>query len=191
MDIAGVAGDERRQLEREQRLCHTTLPNGIQIRDQKPMPATALRTCLVGLTPAEWFALINARVFFWFDPARLNRQRAACNQRSQIVLTIDAFTLVKEYREIVSVTPFNTGNARRRPAKRGTTTFVPYNSWLESAWASEALGLGTRERGHSQEPVELTIAGTVPDVAKYVIATQELDVGQAFNPTATNYIRRM
>jgi hypothetical protein len=67
--------------ERAQRLAHAELPTGVQIRDQRPMPSAALEACLVGLTLAEWYALINARVFFWFDPDRLNRQRAACEPR--------------------------------------------------------------------------------------------------------------
>src|SRR6202044_172149 len=99
LEVAGVAGDARRRLEREQRPRHTTLPNGVQLRDQNPMPADALRACLVGLTPAEWYALVNVRVFFWLDPGRLNRQRAACKKRPQVVLTLDAFTLVESHRE--------------------------------------------------------------------------------------------
>ena len=190
IEMACVTGDERRRLEREQRPRQATLPSGVQIRDQKPMPADALRTCLVALTPAEWYALVNARVFFWLDPDRLNRQRAACGPRPQVVLTLDAPALVEAYQALASVTPINTGNARRKPATRGAATFVPYASWLESAWASEATALGTTERSRSHVPVELTIAGAVPDALKYVVATQELDAGQAFNPLAKQRTRR-
>ncbi|WP_371860027.1 DUF7002 family protein [Thermosporothrix hazakensis] len=34
-DTAGISGIEREQLERQQRLIHTRLPNGVQIRDQR------------------------------------------------------------------------------------------------------------------------------------------------------------
>jgi hypothetical protein len=190
LQIAGVTGDERRRLEREQRPEHTTLPNGVEIRDQKRVPANALRACLVGLTPAEWYLLLNARVFFWFDPVRLNRQRGACKRRPQIVLTLDAFTLVEAHRVSTSVTPINTGNALRKPARRGRSTFVPYDTWLESAWASEAAPLGTTERSRSHAPVELTIAGPVPDILRHVVAAQVLAAGQAFAPTAMNRVRQ-
>src|SRR5687767_10261147 len=86
LDEAGLSGPDRVRLEREQRREHTELPNGVQIRDQRPMPAAALANCLVGMTPAEWYALVNSRVFFWLDSRRLNRQRAACGSRPQVVL---------------------------------------------------------------------------------------------------------
>ena len=94
LDAAGLAWADRARMERAQRLAHTELPTGVQIRDQRPMPPATLEACLVGLTPAEWYALINARVFFWFDPDRLNLQRAACEPRPQVVLAVDTAKLV-------------------------------------------------------------------------------------------------
>jgi hypothetical protein len=179
---SGIDGIERERLERAQRLEHTQLPNGVQIRDQRPMPSKALESCLVDLSPAEWYALINARVFFWLDPDRLNRQRAACEPRPQIVLVIDANALVAAYAERVALSPINSGNARRRPARRGTATFVPYMVWVESGWTSEAQSLGTRERQRSQPPAELTVVGPIPDIMQFVIGTSELASGQAFVP---------
>jgi hypothetical protein len=164
-DRAQLAGAGRERLERAQRPAHTRLPSGVHVRDQRPMPPAALAACLVGLTPAGWYALVNARVFFWLDPDRLNRQRAACGPRPQVVLTIDAAALVAAHRERVAVTPINTGNARRRPARRGAATFVPYAAWAESGWASEAAALGVR------------------DAMRFVVATTELAAGQSFSPS--------
>jgi hypothetical protein len=84
LERAGLVGEERARLERYQRVTHTVLPNGVQIRDQGPMPPAALARCLIGMSPSEWYALINAHVFFWLDPARLNRQRAACTARPPV-----------------------------------------------------------------------------------------------------------
>ena len=70
------------------------------LRDQKPLPAAALRKCLVGMTPVEWYALINSKVFFWFDVDRLNRQRGACEPRPQVVLEVDAMRLCGSPRAI-------------------------------------------------------------------------------------------
>ena len=177
---AGLIGADRDILERAQRPDHTVLPKGAEIRDQKPMPTSALRACLVGLTPADWCALINARVFFWFDPDRLNRQRAACGSRPQVVLTFDAPALVAAYEDMVALTPINTGNARRAPARRSAATFVPYESWIESGWASEVASLGTKERSRSHAPVELTVVGPIPDASRFVLAVTELGDGEAF-----------
>ena len=182
LDLAGIIGENRERLEKHQRLTHTELPNGVQLRDQRPMSPAALTTCLIGIVPSEWYALINARVFFWLDPARLNRQRAACDPRPQVVLTVDARKLVAAYAEKIAVTPINTGNARRRPARRGVATFVPYAAWVTSAWASEATSIGTSVRPSSHPPVELTVAGSIPDIMQFVIGVQQLAPGQLFTP---------
>ncbi|GLV60481.1 hypothetical protein KDH_73000 [Dictyobacter sp. S3.2.2.5] len=182
LDQADIIGEDRERLEKLQRLTHTELPGGVQLRDQRPMPPAALASCLIGITPSEWYALINARVFFWLDPARLNRHRAACEARPQVVLTVDANRLVAAYAGQITVTPINTGNARRRPARRGAATFVPYETWVTSAWASEAINLGTTPRPSSHPPVELTVVGSIPDIMQFVIGVQHLAPGQPFTP---------
>jgi hypothetical protein len=182
LDIAGILGQNREYLEKHQRLTHTVLPNGVQLRDQRPMPPEALETCLIGISPAEWYALINTHIFFWLDPARLNRQRAACEPRPQVVLTVDAGRLLAAYGKRIALTPINTGNARRRPARRGTATFVPYAAWVISAWTSEAASLGTSVRSQSHPPVELTIPGSIPNIMQFVVDVQQLAPGQSFTP---------
>lgn len=149
-------------------------------RDQKPMPPQALARCVIGMQPADWYRLINSKVFFWLDPDRLNRQRQACEPRPQIMLLIDTTRLLDRYGEKASVSPINSGNARRKPASRGRSTFVSYASWSESGWESESAGLGTRTRPRSHQPVELTIDGAVPDIMNFVIRVQRLESGESF-----------
>jgi hypothetical protein len=177
---AGLNGADRDRLERSQRPDHSILPDGVAIRDQRPMPPASLRACLIGMDPADWYALVNARVFFWLDPDRLNRQRAACKARPQVVLTVDADGLVRDYGHLAEVSPINSGNARRLPARRGAATFVPYAAWVESGWASEAAALGTKERKRSHPPAELTILGAVPDAMRYVLSVTRLGAGERF-----------
>jgi hypothetical protein len=177
---AGLSGADRERLERSQRPGHTVLPDGVEIRDQRPMPEAALSACLVGLNPADWYVLVNARVFFWLDLARLNRHRAAYAPRPQLVLTLDAAGLVADYGDRAAVSPINSGNARRRPARRGAATFVPYMEWVRSGWASEAVALGTRERRRSHPPAELTVTGAIPDAMRYVTATSWLAADERF-----------
>ncbi len=149
-----------------------TLTDGTLIRDQAPMPPAALARCLAGeLTPGEWYALLNARVFFWCDPARLERQRRACAPRSQVVLIIDTARLLARYGDRTSLTPINTGYALRQAAQRGATTFVPYHEWLRSSWASEAVGLALdKVRVRTHPPAELTVTDAVPDAMDLVVA---------------------
>lgn len=166
--LAGVSAEDRKRLSTTQRLRHTILSDEIAIRDQVPMPTEALQRCLVGMAPADWYALLNRKVFFWCSRDRLNRQLRACNNRPQVILTLDTQRLVARHAQGITLTPFNTGNARRKPAIRGQATFVPFHIWLESAWRSEAESLGVSERPSSHPPVELTVEGGVRDVTEFI-----------------------
>lgn len=178
LDQAGVQGKERERIERSQRLEHLVLPNGVQVRDQKPLPARALAACLIGMPPPEWYGLINSQVFFWLDIDRLNRQRLACGSRPQVVLVIDVERLVARYDERIALSRINSGNARRRPARRGRCTFVPYREWVNLGWSSETkgLGLGSRERNHP--PAELTVVGDATETMNCVIEVHHLRPGE-------------
>jgi hypothetical protein len=175
LDLAGVQGKERENIERQHRARQITLANGTVIRDQKPMPPAVLERCLRGMIPQEWYALLNTRVFFWLDIERLNRMLKANYGRPQVVMTLDTEKLLAVYVEQAALTPINTGNAFRRAALRGPQTFVPYQTWVESRWASEAEALGTQARAKSHSPAELTITGAVPDIMDFVTRTTFLE----------------
>jgi hypothetical protein len=179
LDLAGVEGIERERLEREQRKDSCRLPNGAVIRDQFPMPPAALSRCLVGgLTPQDWYAELNGRVFFWLDQDRLNRQRRACRSSPQIVLIVDSERLISRYRDQIALTPFNTGSATRKPARRGRGTFVPLSMWLESGWSSEAAALGVPRRTSNPRPAELAVRKNVRDIFDFVVEIRQLSSGQ-------------
>ena len=183
MDVAGLSRSDRDRLMRTQRLAHTELRNGVQIRDQCPMPPTALAQCLCDMEPADWYAMINARVFFWLNVNRLNRQKAACEPRLQVVMAVDTAALVAAYEKRMAVTPINTGHARRKPARRGPATFVPLAEWARSGWASEAGALGIPSRRRSHQPVELTVIDAVPDILRFVVGIFAVPAGQSFDET--------
>jgi hypothetical protein len=179
LNLAGLDGDERYDLERRQRLRTLRRPNGALIRDQLPMSPAALSVCLAsGLAPEDWYLELNSRVFFWLDRGRLNRHRHACDSSPQIVLIVDAHHLLSGYLEQAALTPFNTGNARRRPARRGRETFVPFDKWKESGWSWEAAALRTPLRPSSHPPVELAIADAVKDILDFVVEVRRLDPGE-------------
>jgi hypothetical protein len=180
LDMAGIQGKEREQIERRQRTEAITLANGVMIRDQAPMPPTALERCLIGMTPSEWYALLNARVFFWLDRDRLNRMLKANGRRPQIIMVVDTQKLLAVYAEQTTLAPINTGNARRKAALRGKQTFVPYKTWMESTWDSEAEALGTKVRPKSLPPAELTILDAVPDIMNFVTQTRYMNPGELF-----------
>jgi hypothetical protein len=176
-------------LRREHRVKRTILPNGLVIRDQKPMPPAALERCLVGLVPTQWYELLNNKVFFWFDIERLNRQRRACGSFPQVVLKIATDRLLDRYAAQTALTPINTGNARRKPALRGVATFVPYNVWTATAWLSEAQALGTRCRSRRHPPVELAVTDSVPDVMDFVVSVRRLAPGSFYSHERSRFTK--
>ncbi len=180
LERAGIDGSIRSAVEREHRPRRTTLSTGLVIRDQKPMPPAALQRCLVGLTATQWYELLNSKIFFWFDIERLNRQRRACDSLPQVVLKIATDRLLERYANQTALSPINTGNARRKPALRGTATFVPYSVWLDTSWLSEAQALGTRPRPRRHPPVELTVTDSMPDVMDFVVSVRKVPPGSFY-----------
>ena len=180
LDLAGLSNEEREYVEHRHRAERVVLPNGVVISDQKPMPPTALERCLHDMTPEQWYALLNSKVFFWLDTERLSRLRRVYRAQPQILLSLDTQRLLARHAERIALTPINTGNARRQPAQRGLCTFVPYTTWLVSGWASETEGLHTRPRPRSHIPAELTVDYALPDVMDFVIDVRRLEAGELF-----------
>ena len=148
------------------------LPSGAVIRDQRPMPPSALVRCLdAGLAPQAWYDLVNEKVFFWLQVERLDRHLAACRSRPQVVVAVDLRRLLARHGEVAFLTPFNVGNARRQPASRGQRTFVRLDAWLNTRWESEALN-GRPARARTHPPAEVAIEGSVPDVMEFVVETR-------------------
>jgi len=182
LDRAHVREGVRTALVTEQRKDEQVLPDGVVIRDQKPLSSAALARCLVGMTPAEWYELLNSKVFFWFSVERLNRMRLVYSTVPQVVLTVDTALLLARHGDAASLSPFNSGNARRNPARRGRSTFVPYAEWLRSGWATETAAVDARPRPRAHRPVELTIDGAVPDVLDMMTDVHELAPDRLFKP---------
>jgi hypothetical protein len=174
---AGLRG-KRAEPFRAYRSESMQLPSGVWIRDQRPMPPAALARCLdPDLDPNAWYALVNAKVFFWLSAERLDRHRAACGARPQTILVIDLPALVARHGARACVTPFNVGNARRRPAPRGRRTFAPLQTWLATRWATEARP-GTAMRSPSHPPAELTVDHAVADLMDFVVDVRTHSAGR-------------
>src|ERR1700730_3694567 len=152
---------ERKTLLRNHRPECVRLAKGVLIRDQRPMPPTALSRALdEDLKPSDWYELLNGFVFFWSDPKRLERQRCACGDRSQILLTFDSAALFGHFGASAFVSPINSGNARRKAARRGLTTLLSYKTWSQAGWPT-----GRRKR----PPVEVLFECVIPSVPPYLI----------------------
>jgi hypothetical protein len=161
VDLVRIGKPQRGELLRSHRQGNVRLSEGVLIRDQRPMPPAALTAALDdGLVPSDWYALLNGFVFLWPDRQRMNRHRRAFGTRPQVVLTFDGAALLDRFTAEAFVSPINSGHARRKAARRGRDTLVPYTKWLREGWPT---GQPTRP------PAELLLRCTIPAKAPYLI----------------------
>ena len=161
LQLAGMAEADRTAFLRQQRPKGIQLADGVTIRDQSPMPPSALAPALDdGMRPGDWYALLNSFVFLWPDRDRMERQRRACGDRPQVILTFDATALLAQFGTESFLSPINSGNARRRPARRGDSTLVPYATWRVAGWPA---------RPRSHPPAEVLFRCRIPVEAPYLL----------------------
>ncbi len=127
LDLYGVTGEERAGIERQRRpdfiaVNHARLGQ-VLIRDQKPMSDATLAPVLLDMTPAEWYALLNERVFFWVSEERLKGLLAAYRHRENLVLVLDTAKVMAQHAAQVTLSPINSGYSRRWAVRRGRETF--------------------------------------------------------------------
>jgi hypothetical protein len=173
LDLFEIQGEQRRIIETERRarsvpICHPKHGNAV-IRDQKPMHETGLLKCLQdGITPSQWYQILNQKVFFWLSKERLDKllSARAYRGRQHCVLTFKTEELLSNHSKAVTLCPINSGATLYTPQKRGKGTFVrikdyPFESWVE-------------QRGIENAIVELVVDYSVPDAQKYVLRADEM-----------------
>jgi len=167
LDRYGIAGAARAAIESKRRPASVPLErNGLDravVRDQLPMDDRGLTRCLEdGLSPEEWYRILNAKVFFWLTRERLLRLLNAGTYRLQEhdVLVLDAKPLIEAYQRKIWLCPINSGCTKPFPHPRGKKTFQRVSDYPYAQWKAN------RKRG--ERVVELAIDYAVPDVAKFV-----------------------
>lgn len=163
LDLHKVTGSARRKLEAEHRPDKVTigLTDEIVLRDQKPMPPERLARALQdGISPAEWYQLLNGKVFMWAAEERLHGLLKARHYRvlEHDVLVIDAARLLKVHAPAVSLCPMNSGNTFPMPHPRGRETFRRIQNYP----------VGKRGQPKKQV-VEVVVDYSIPDIADHVI----------------------
>ncbi len=179
LDLHRVRGPERAAMESRRRPHAVELASeGIGralIRDQKPLSDGALARALRdGLTPGDWYRILNRKVFFWVEEQRLESLLRARSYRDRhhTVLTVDTRELLARHRSDVVLAPINSGNTARRAQPRGLQTFLPLDRYPFASWSA-------RRRG--REPVvELAVHHAVPDIAACVIEVETRGCGAPF-----------
>lgn len=169
LDVYGVTGNRRHELGSCRRPESVPLKaNGLPVavlRDQKPMKDSALAKCLRdGLTPQQWYELLNSRSFFWLSKSRIWTLLKAKAYRDvpQTVLTIDSAKLVAAHRDNIWLSPINSGSTLFNPVPRGLDTFKRITDF--------PFGQRAKSRPLENNVVELVVDHSVPEVADFVLA---------------------
>jgi hypothetical protein len=130
LDLFEVEGGERITIESTRRPEIVRLEHpehGVAlVRDNKPMQEKALEKCLYGMTPREWYELLNRRVYFWVERKRLLKLLGAraYRDRPHLVLEVDTAKLLERHADRVTLSPINSGATfAMNPASRGPDTF--------------------------------------------------------------------
>ncbi len=181
LDLWEINGARREAIEARRRpgsiiLEHPQLGRAV-IRDQKPMDDAGLRRCLQdGLTPADWYQLLNVRVFFWLTRARLHRLLDARPYRGaeHDVLELDTAALVEAYRDRVTLSPINSGATKPFACVRGRDTFLSIRDYPYADWRAR--------RPAGERAVELGVIGGVPDVRRFVRRVTTMRGSQTIGP---------
>jgi hypothetical protein len=137
------------------------------IRDQRPLKF--LTHCLTdGTSPQQFLDTLNGRVFFWLTQQRLVKLLGARMYRDSehTVLRIDTAALLATYEPVAQLAPYNTGSMHVPNApKRGADVFVDIADYPFARWQER--------RGRTGDAVvELTLPYSVPDIAQYVVRTE-------------------
>jgi hypothetical protein len=164
--------ERRAAIESERRGSMITISHPIHgeavIRDQKPMIESRLERCLTGgMTPREWYELLNGFVFFWLTEERLSKLLGARPYRNleHDVLTLDTTRVLEDYADRIYLAPYNTGTTAYEPPPRGRETFRPIDDYPFHEWRA-------RGRGRRDAVVELVVIGGVTDIREYLIQVE-------------------
>lgn len=177
LDLYGVNGNLRDSILGTRRpdcvaIEHPDYGHAI-IRDQKPLIEARLRKVLQdGLSPHEWYVLLNRKTFFWVSEERLERLRTARAYQSlrQTLVIVDTGKLLARHADRVTLCPINSGATRPMAWPRGKSSFMPIEHYPFEAFR--------KKRGRKNAVVEFAVDYSVPDIADLVITVSELGGGR-------------
>ena len=177
LDLYGIEGEERVNIEERRRpqavfLKHSDLPPAT-IRDQIPMDDAGLRRCLPPhMEPADWYRLLNSRVFFWLTRERLLvlLNAGAYRDKRHDVIEVATRPLVKAYYNEIWLCPMNSGCTKPFPHPRSEDTFrrIPDYPYAKRR----------KMKRKGERVVELAVDHTVPNIRDFVVRVFEMNGAQ-------------
>ena len=174
LDAHGANAETVEAVAFSRRPAQVSLAPGVTIRDNKVLNEKSLARALTGgLSPRDWYGMLNERAFLWANPKRLEKLLAGRAYRDEAhdVLAFDTLPLVRAHADRIEVTPMNTGAAFMRAVPRGRETFVPLGDLPWDDWRAK--------RGRADAVVEVAVPGGVPDAGRYLAEVRRRQAGRA------------
>jgi hypothetical protein len=177
LDLFEVDGARREKLERRRRsqseeIVHPVHGRAI-LRDQQPLNEKKLTNALQdGLSPRDWYVLLNGKVFFWGPESRLRilREARLYEAHRQTIIEIDTPRFLERYADRVSLCHMNSGSTQPMAFDRGVDTFLPLETY--------PLAQRRRKYGPRRAVAEVTVDHAVPDVREFVVCAYEIGGGE-------------
>jgi hypothetical protein len=177
LDLFEVNGSRREELEagrrsRSEPITHAKHGQAL-LRDQIPLNEIKLANALHdGLTPQEWYRILNRKVFFWGPQSRLSILRGAREYEAdrQTIVVVDAARLVARHGDRVLLCHMNSGATQPMAFPRGKKTFLPIDQY--------PLAERRKKYGPKGAVAEVTVDYSVPDVREFVIEAYETGGGE-------------
>ena len=135
----------------------------VTLNHQKPLRAGRNHDFIDGQRIADWSDQLDRRIFFW-PGRRWSRDfaRSLDDRGATQILRLDAGGLFDRLGELIDLSPINSGNATRRPARRGDWLYVPATA------PANALRDNRKRRGltgSTDQLVEVSLRGDLePDL---------------------------
>lgn len=142
------------------------------LRHQKALHEPSLADSLDDMSVAEWYDLLNDRVFFFLQRNRLNEVLGARLYRddAHTVITLNTKSLVAAYEDEIELSALNSGYAQRHSKEpRGRDTF---QSIEEFAHPSRAHAVTK-----TQDVAELAVRRGVRDIRDHVVRVERMRDG--------------
>lgn len=170
LDLFEINGAQRARIEAARRPDSVTIEHPVHgtavIRDNIPLSEAKLRACLVDMTPQAWYRHLNARVFFWLTPHRVQTLLGARAYRHQrhTVITLDTAGLLARHRDAVTLSAINSGSTAYNARPRGRQTFRRIDEY--------PFAERRRLRGASEAIAELAVDHAVPNMLDFTVRAE-------------------
>jgi hypothetical protein len=145
----------------------------VMLRDQQPLNEKKLKGALQdGLSPRDWYLLLNRKVFFWGPEARLKILQGArlYGAQRQTIVEIDTAQFLERYASSVSPCHMNSRSTQPMAWDRGKDTFLPLEEY--------PLAERRRKYGVKNAVAEVTVDYAVPDLRDFVVTAYEIGGGE-------------